>query len=60
MELDRAKTIAQVASVVIDSAKVENEMMKITGEAGSGFIPAQPKAIADNSKPGVTVHRIKG
>jgi hypothetical protein len=60
MELDRAKTIAQVASVVIDSAKAENEFMKITGEAGSGFIPAKPKGITDNSQPGVTTHRIKG
>lgn len=41
MELDRAKAIADVGKVIVESAKAENDFMKITGAAqGSGFIPA--------------------
>ncbi|MGE0358627.1 MAG: hypothetical protein AB7P08_17125 [Burkholderiales bacterium] len=39
MEIERAKAIADVAQVVINSAKVEVEYIKLTGKPGSGFIP---------------------
>lgn len=40
MDLDRAKTIADVAQVVINSAKVEVDFCKATGKlSGSGFMP---------------------
>lgn len=40
MDLDRARAVADVAKVIIDSAKVEVEMVKATGLAsGSGFMP---------------------
>lgn len=39
MEIDRAKAIADVAGKIIDSAKVENDFMKIAGQSASGFIP---------------------
>jgi hypothetical protein len=39
MDLDRARTIADVAQVVINSAKVEVDMLKTTGgTTGTGFI----------------------
>jgi len=39
MDLDRAKAIAQVGQVIVNSAKVENDFLKITGNvSGSGFI----------------------
>lgn len=39
MEVDKAKTIAEIAKVIIDSARVENDYIKsINGTAGSGFI----------------------
>ena len=38
MELDRAKIVAEVAQVLINSAKVEVDFMKVTGGLGSGFI----------------------
>ena len=50
MDLDRAKTIADVAQVIVNSAKVENEYMKITGSTGSGFIEA-PKELAKPGQP---------
>ena len=40
MELDRAKTIADVAQVIVNSAKVEVDFIKATGrDIGTGFIP---------------------
>lgn len=40
MELDRARAIADVARVIIDSAKAETQFLEVTGRRdGSGFIP---------------------
>lgn len=39
MDILRAKAVAEVASVIVDSAKVEVEVMKITDSPGSGFVP---------------------
>jgi hypothetical protein len=41
MEIERAKAIAGVAQVIVDSAKAENDFIKLTGSKGSGFIPKQ-------------------
>jgi hypothetical protein len=43
MDIDRAKAVAQVASVIIDSAKAENDFIKLTGSNGSGFIAEREK-----------------
>lgn len=43
MDLARAQTIANVASVIVESAKVEVQFMKVTDSLGSGFIPNGPK-----------------
>ncbi len=52
MDLDRAKTIADVAQVVINSAKVEVDFMRMRGDdsAGTGFIPEE-KQIAAPGQP---------
>lgn len=40
MDLDRARAVADVARVIVESAKVEVEMVKATGSiGGTGFIP---------------------
>jgi len=39
MDLERAKAIARVADVIVDSAKVECQYINATGGTGSGFIP---------------------
>ena len=40
MELDRAKAIADVAQVIVNSSKVEVDFIKATGrDIGTGFIP---------------------
>ena len=64
MEPDRARAIAQVAGILVDSARVEVEYIKATDAEGSGFIapaalpaPAKPGEVL----PGVTTrtHRLK-
>lgn len=65
MEPDRARAVAQVASVLVDSAKVEVDYLKATGQDRSGFLeaPAQsmtaPSALpsANNPFPGITAVR---
>lgn len=55
MDLDRAKAIADVAQVIINTAKAENDFMKISGKSdGSGFIVPVPRLPV-----GVTVHKLK-
>lgn len=66
MELDRAKAISDMAQVIINSAKVEVDALKIIGGTGSGFIPAlainkpSPLSIVDKPQPGVMNHRMRG
>lgn len=42
MDLDRARAVADVAQVIVNSAKVEVAHMQVTGANGTGFIPEQP------------------
>lgn len=43
MDLDRAKTIADVAQVIINTAKVEVDYARAIGKpSGSGFMPIAP------------------
>lgn len=41
MEIERALAMKEVAQVIVNSAKVEVEHMRISGGHGSGFIPVQ-------------------
>ena len=45
MDLARAKAVAEVGQTIINSAKVEVDFIKATGEKaqGSGFIPEKPR-----------------
>lgn len=53
MELARAKAIADVAQVVINSAKAEVEYLKVTGaKQGTGFITSPQ--ISGNGHPKLT------
>jgi len=41
MDLDRARAVAEVAKVIVDSAKVEVSFLKVTGALRStNFLPA--------------------
>lgn len=70
MEPDRARAIGQVASVLIDSARVEVDYIKATGADRSDFLEGQPSEptipqigdgpTAHNPFPAVTRHRLNG
>lgn len=71
MDIERAKAVAQVAAVLVDSAKVENEYLKITGQDQSKFldqppvdsaprIPQSDGPTANNPFPTVVRHRLQG
>lgn len=57
MEIDRAKAVSDVAQVIINSAKVEVEYAKATGQSGSAFLGV--KSSLPQGITGITQHRIK-
>ena len=70
MDIERAKAVATVASVLVDTAKVENEYLKITGQSQSKFLETPPDELlgvpridgpaAHNPFPSVVRHRLQG
>ena len=58
MEPDRARAIAQVASVLVDTAKVEVDYLRATHQDCAEFLDARLRAELPNGIKGVTVHRI--
>ncbi len=70
-EIERAKAIADTAQVIVNTAKVEVDFIKATGNpGGSGFIPlagpttpgVEPDTTVVAQRPGmrVTRHTLKG
>jgi len=53
MEPDRARAVAQVASVLVDTAKVEVDYIKATGSDRSDFIEPPAQITTDSSTSGV-------
>lgn len=46
MDLDRAKAIADVGQVIINSAKLEVDFIKVIGrDHGTGFIPEEKRLL---------------
>lgn len=69
MEPDRARAMAQVASVLVDTAKVEVDYLKATGQDRAGFLEEPPTALAapvdgeptaHNPFPRVVRHSLEG
>lgn len=67
MEPDRARAVAQVASVLVDTAKVEIDYIKAVGADRSDFLEVAPTApalprgpSAHNPFPTSAVHRLHG
>jgi len=65
MDLDRARTIAKVADALIDSARVEIEFLKVTGQETSQFLtpPVEAPRIEHTPESGYTqgdIVRING
>jgi ribosome-interacting GTPase 1 len=54
MEIERAKAISDIAQTIINSAKVEIDHARVTGETSTTkFIPQEPKPVNNGY-----VHRI--
>jgi len=67
MDVDRARAVAQVASVLVDTAKVENDYLKLTGQDRSDFmeqpatlLPSSDQPSAHNPFPTSVRHRLAG
>lgn len=67
MEPDRARAVAQVAGVLVDTARVEVDYIKATGQDTSGFLQALPSASTNTVTAGlpngissITQHRLVG
>jgi len=65
MDLDRAKTVATVASVLVDTARVENDYLKITGQTLGAFLDHPATSITTPTGPAngitsITRHQLKG
>ena len=51
MEPDRARAVAQVAAVLVDTARVEVDYIKATGQDHSGFLQDAPGLTRINGAP---------
>jgi hypothetical protein len=70
MDIDRAKAVATVAAVLVDTARVENDYLKITGQDSSRFletpaddlrsVPRVEGPSAHNPFPSVVRHELRG
>ena len=58
LDVDRAKAIAQVAGVLVETAKVEVDYLKATGGIKSDFI--EPEQALPAGVLGIRQHRMKG
>ena len=59
MEIDRARAISDVAKTVIDSARVEVDYVKATGQDNLALPVFGPQKALPPAQPGVHTHRIK-
>lgn len=69
MEPDRARAIAQVAGVIVDTARVEIDYLKATGQDESSFLDTSSEHLPDGTAQGAhnpfglttgRVHRLQG
>ncbi|MCY1215355.1 hypothetical protein D9M68_540830 [compost metagenome] len=56
MEVERARAVADVARVLVDSAKVEVDFIKASGATGSEFLQQEQQvtSVATSLPPGIT------
>jgi hypothetical protein len=54
MDVERAKAIAEVGRVIVDSAKVEVQHLDLVGGRGSGFLPEPDQLGSAPQRPALT------
>lgn len=59
MPIERAKAIGEIAQVVINTAKVEVDAMRLTKSRGTGFLGELPAQGGDPSTPQPTANGTK-
>ena len=65
MDIERARAVASVASVLVDTAKVENDYLRLTGQDRSAFLeepkpaPVLVAPTAHNPFPVSVSHRLE-
>jgi hypothetical protein len=60
MDIDKAKTVAELSKVVVESAKVEVDFMKVRGDSGNGTgfileekqLPGTPRLVKGQAQSG--------
>jgi hypothetical protein len=57
MPLDRAKAICEVADRLIDTAKVEVDLIEIAGGSASRFLPSSPEDEKPQPRPALIAGR---
>ena len=57
LDIERAAAVAKTAQVIVNSAKIEVDLLKITGGTGTEFFI--PKELPAPGKPADPVRRIK-
>ena len=62
MDVDRARAVAQVAGVLVESAKVEVEYIRVTGGEQSHFLETvkDDQVVLPPGIVGITRHRLQG
>ncbi|MDR5813365.1 hypothetical protein QCE62_07130 [Caballeronia sp. LZ033] len=64
MDVERARAVADVARVLVDSAKVEVDFIKATSAGGSDFMQPEHTTIQGDTLPNgiasITRHALKG
>lgn len=58
LDIEKAKVIGDLSQVMVNTAKVEVEFAKATGQKGSGFLAA-PEQLPPGIT-GITQHRLRG
>jgi len=51
MDVEKAQTVANLAQVIVNSAKVELQFAKMVGGSGTGFIPLEEGKELGEGKP---------
>lgn len=51
MDVEKAQTVANVAQVIVNAAKVELQFVKMVGGSGTGFIPLEEGKELEEGKP---------
>lgn len=59
LEIERAAAVAKTAQVIVNSAKVEVDYLKIAGGRGTGFIPEKSPELISPTETASKIRRLR-